>query len=173
MIEVRLILPIMDPKTPSSLDPKLKEVYDRVMNTKVTPSQPATHEPSYGSPTLPPQQQSTVTVSTPTTTTQVTPQPALASTSGAPKSAVDYAGLANHYAAPTPQPTKPAVVTPSGTTYGVVNTNGNTKVDIKVSDKKGSGSKTILIALGILVFFLIYTVVWFFFFGLELPFLSS
>lgn len=124
----------MNPASSSSLDPKLKEVYDRVMGTSVgsSTSKPQTTSPAplqtqnnvnkvmspppngiAGSrPVELPAQPSTATHSQPTPSAQsvnrTVPPPRPASLAGAPqpKSAVDYAALAAKYATPLTPPTQ-------------------------------------------------------------------
>lgn len=193
----------MNPTNANSLDPKLKEVYDRVMGTSVTPSTltPSlqttaptplqsmpdslataipSHEPTSSlNSTVPPETH--VPIAPPVASP---PRPAALSGAPQPQSAVDYAALAAKYATPPapsfsapsnqPQPTpvKAASVTPSTTTYGVVNTSTDTKKEKAppLPAEKGGNLKKIMLILGILMFLVIYAFVWVVVFGIELPF---
>lgn len=209
----------MNPVSSSALDPKLKEVYDRVMGTSVHPTPPTPQvTPPHTPSSAPPQPISSNPSTHPTTvihpvqqspvSPQVAPQgfsaplanpmnktvppPRPASVVGAPQqqSAVDYAALAAKYATPQqPQqmtvPAQPfpipqqqsqrhAAVTPSSTTYGVVNGGSETKTENKSfsepeSEQKSGTLKKIILIAGILMFFVIYTFVWIVVFGFELP----
>ncbi len=187
----------MNPTNANSLDPKLKEVYDRVMGTSMTPpmQRQTTPSPSGTSQALPVTSTSQPTTAAATTDTQKIspttpisppppPRPAAVSGTPAPQSAVDYAALAAKYATPPvpsfsspsnqpqPEPVKAASVTPSTTTYGVVNAGADTKKEkvAPIPAEKGSNLKKIMLILGILMFLMIYTFVWIVVFGVELPF---
>lgn len=205
----------MDPKTVSSLDPKLKEVYDRVMGTanpQASPPPQTTPQPA-----VPPTQSTPVAVNGglsaspfPSTTNPVTPQPAPAKDNTLPKPAqatpaaptplgapttatpapaaspepahqsmttpmgkpvVDYAALAAKYATPTPPVTampgaRAAVVTPSSTTYGVVNNDSTAKSQEKEKSDR-SPLKKILLLVGLPVALLAYAIVWIFIFHID------
>ncbi len=150
----------MNPTTSSALDPKLKEVYDRVMGTSLpkpstgtAPSQPSASTPK--PPTVisaPPSQETSpgtaAPISTPIPSTQPAspqpntfPPPKAAAVTGATQntSAIDYASLAAKYATPpaTPEASNSVVqstpVVPSTTTYGVVNNSQNTQTTPNVT----------------------------------------
>ncbi|MCL5438992.1 MAG: hypothetical protein M1268_03310 [Patescibacteria group bacterium] len=70
----------MDPKNPSQLDPKLKEAYDRVMGTNISPSSPAS-QPSMSTPQSPISEPAAPQVFTPTTS----PRPQTVSASSQPQ----------------------------------------------------------------------------------------
>lgn len=199
----------MNPATSTALDPKLKEVYDRVMGTSVNASSKATEQtnpipptPPANNPSSQGQSHVTATAAQPSPQAPQTitpgsapiasshpqapippPRPASMSTAGQTKSAVDYAALAAKYATPppvpmdsannnnAPAPPKQAAVTPSTTTYGVVNNGTNDiKKPLKLdAEDKGSMTKKIMLIAGILMFFVIYTFVWVVVFGFELP----
>lgn len=190
----------MDPKNTANLDPKLKEVYDRVMGT-TTGTNPATPPPSPNPaaqpkiddlsplPPTPPLNQQGVTPVPPMSASldsaRLAPQsPVIPKTNGAAlaappppppqagtqpsgmKPTVDYAALAAKYATPLPtiDPNTPIAkapaVTPSTTTYGVVN-NGATKAKLaETGEKKPGGKKKLLLIVGIPIGILIYTIVW-------------
>jgi hypothetical protein len=107
-------------KTVPQLDPKLKEAYDRVMGTVVTPPQ-RPPEPTHQEPvTAPPAQPQAMAIPQPATTIEHTPTPA------------------------------PAAHT----------------------EKKKGKVSPLIIALGLIVFLLIYTLVWIKYFGVPVPFLN-
>lgn len=210
----------MDTKAPSSLDPKLKEVYDRVMgsaNPKSSPPPQATPQPSLSAtpvakpvaPGLPPlptngglsaspfaqsghaippapaasgpdmTKTTPVTPPKPAPTTPSTPTPDTNHTATSPlgKPVVDYAALAAKYATPTPPVSAlgsihpgSAVVTPSTTTYGVVNTTTGTTGTAKPQEKEkkeGSSKKKLLLVVGIPIALLVYAVVWIVIFHID------
>ena len=165
----------MDPKTAQNLDPKLREVYERVMGTTTTPqAKPHVPEPS--------------SVSKPVQMTP--PQPAAQTTATSqPTSAINYEALggikplASSPVTPTLGVSSQTVTdTPSNVpslksspaTFGVVNAPQNDKKTPSPdsTEKKGSLMKKLLILIGIPLFVIVYTVVWIVVFGVELPFLS-
>lgn len=181
----------MDPKTASSLDPKLKEVYDRVMGTanpqsspppQTTPQLSATPMTTFtkpADPTLSPQSSSPA--STPTQKmeekpfgTNVSPQTPPTSSSPFGKPTVDYAALAAKYATPTPTINNVAgvphqtPVTPSSTTYGVVNNKPARSEKEKKVESGGSSTKKILFIVGFPIFLLAYSAVWIFIFQVDI-----
>lgn len=156
----------MDPKTAQNLDPKLREVYERVMGTSSTPpansSAPAAQSAQVEKPQTPvPPSNSTL--------------PPLKQ-----KSAVDYNAL-NSQAINTSAPVTPKVSAPTTTaytattqstspTFGVVNPSESGKSSPASNEKKGSILKKLLLLVGIPLFILIYTLIWVIVFGVELPF---
>jgi hypothetical protein len=208
----------MDPKTPANLDPKLKEVYDRVMGTanpasspppqttpqpmakplapSLTPSNSPTPPTASPFPANPIAKEDTAHASTSplanmstkslgsnlSGSPSVPPTPAhsdaSAVTSPLSKPVVDYAALAAKFATPTP--TINAVnaashpVTPSTTTYGVVDNKPAKEDKDKNKDKTkapstgGSSMKKILLIAGIPVILIGYTAVWVFVFHLDI-----
>ena len=135
----------MDPKKQANqLDPKLKEVYDRVMGTTVAPSAtpiqqpnasvatPPPTSPSQSAPVTPQRTQTTVVQNIPSTITQA---------SGAPTHSVVSAGSL-----------------------------GKKHVDSSTEGKKGGAGPVIFIILGV-VMLLVYTFVWLKIFNVSLPFL--
>lgn len=188
---------IMDPKSAASLDPKLKEVYDRVMGTanpqsppppQTTPhgtvpvSQPDTSHPPVS--TLPKAPDHTSPPASPLSTppsipaadkplgtAKPTPEPAL---SPLGKPTVDYAALAAKYATPTPNISNissnahQAPVTPSSTIYGVVDNKAAKSEKEKKTETKGSSSKKILLLAGIPLLLIGYTAVWVFVFHVDI-----
>jgi len=198
----------MDPKTASNLDPKLKEVYDRVMGsanpkaspppqtTQQSPASPMPHASQLGgslnqTPPLP-NPNTTILTTPPQNATSPIPGPALAhetinplnasplpslnsSTPPPPlsKPTVDYAALAAKYATPTPTistvnaSVHQTPVTPSSTTYGVVD-NKSSKSE-KAKDKtEGSPTKKILLIAGLPIMLIIYAAIWIFIFHVDI-----
>jgi len=95
--------------------------------------------------------------------------PPLTPPAAAPKPTVDYAAIAAKYATPLPsinssmpqRPTGQAAVTPSSTTYGVVNGGSTTaKEETPSTEKSGSSLKKILLIVGIPLFIVAYATVW-------------
>lgn len=213
----------MDQKTTTALDPKLKEVYDRVMGTSSQPSAPITPTPIQSgstaqiplTPTSPMPASALIPTTPPSSSIGLTPPmtsaspinpvtpikntlpplpekpltpPAslsgsapLATTPEAPKPTVDYAAIAAKYATPLPtmnasatslppRPNSQATVTPSTTTYGVVNggNSSTTKVQAAHTEKSGSSLKKILLIIGIPLFIVAYTAVWIVVFKVDL-----
>jgi hypothetical protein len=210
----------MDTKAPANLDPKLKEVYDRVMGSanpasspppqttppqspvkplpqaQVSPVSPLSPSPFPQTPTKPlgsnaplPNQPA---APTPTLgTTMPTPPKPLGNlpvtpptpshnepngvTSPLGKPVVDYAALAAKFATPTPTinsvngAVHPTPVTPSTTTYGVVdNKPAKDKSKETKTDGGGSPMKKILLIGGIPLILIGYTAVWIFLFHVDI-----
>lgn len=95
----------------------------------------------------------------------------------AQKTTVDYAALAAKYATPmssvssttAPLSTSQTAVTPSGTTYGVVNGgNADKKTQENPTEKGGSSRKKILLIIGIPLFIVAYAAVWIAVFKVDL-----
>jgi hypothetical protein len=100
------------------------------------------------------------------------------------KSAIDYAALAAKYASPSPAPTatpvpvapgataataRPTVVTPSSTTYGVVNAGKPASAAPAAAPvKTGSPLTKVLLFVGIPIFLIAYTFVWIIVFHVDL-----
>lgn len=172
----------MDPKNVSALDPKLREVYERVMGTTTKPAASPLGAPSPVTPPMP----------SPLTPPKVSlpPLPAAQTSQslGESKSAIDYSSFGPKsppYQSPvTPSPMQsqpPVMQTPASigvnsspqvatsTTFGVVNApEGKKKAE--TTEKKGSLMKTLLLFVGIPLFILIYAFIWIVVFGLEMPF---
>ncbi|MBI5045241.1 MAG: hypothetical protein HZC02_04905 [Candidatus Levybacteria bacterium] len=157
----------MDPKTPSNLDPKLKEVYDRVMGTSTSPATPPlagntppvptqapptpiqntspAPQPAMTSPSLPPlpSHEATPPQSMGTLSNSQVPPPI--SSSEANKATVDYAALAAKYATPTPTipPESPnqRPTTPTSFNFGVTNTDKKEKGKDKEKDATSTEPK--------------------------------
>ncbi len=118
----------MDPKS-TTLDPKLKEVYDRVMGTSTgsTPAQgaPAPVLQPAPKPMTPPMPATAQHTQTPMATpvqehpSAFPPPKSSLDASSAPKSAVDYAALAAKYATPAPAIPEAAVATPPAANGGL------------------------------------------------------
>lgn len=213
----------MDPKTVTSLDPKLKEVYDRVMGTanpasspppQTTPSNPPhttstppaaasgslngilstspfpqdikTSMPSSPDPkvdaikppAVPPSPQNPlVSPPTPTAAPMANTPPSMTppttpapSTTPLGRPVIDYAALAAKYATPTPPvsamaSTHQAVVTPSSTTYGVVN---NETAKPAPQEKTGSSMKKLLLLVGLPLLLIAYTIIWVVLFKIDI-----
>ncbi|MBI4079545.1 MAG: hypothetical protein HY429_04595 [Candidatus Levybacteria bacterium] len=148
----------MDPKTARSLDPKLKEAYDRVMGT-LTTSHAATTSPLPSPPPPPLPPPADTQLSKPPFPSLGMP-PVQAAQSVAPHSP-------QQIAEPTiqPQPVQPQAAKPttsaasSGTTF------------VAQAHKGKSGVHPAFVATGVVVFFLAYTFFWIKFFNLPLPFI--
>ncbi|MDO8460918.1 MAG: hypothetical protein Q7S38_00585 [bacterium] len=146
----------MDPKTLPNLDPKLREVYERVMKTPITPPSPTSNiqppppaSPSLGGP--PP-----------------TPQPPVSVPANNEPSPVPSAKPPVAQLSPTPQNTfhstqvfNPDTAVPPSTT--------SPSTDTAAPKSKGKISPVVLVLVGV-VFFAIYAVVWISFFKVSLPF---
>lgn len=138
----------MDPKTMPNLDPKLKEVYERVMKTQTQP--PPQPPPSPPPPTPQPQAQPP-----PPVPPAVNNEP-----SPAPSAKPPAAELS-----PTPQNTFHSTQVfnpdaPSSTT--------SPSTDAAAPKSKGKISPVVLVLTGV-VFFVIYAIVWMKIFNLSLP----
>lgn len=146
----------MDPKQPAQLDPKLKEAYDRVMGTATPP---------VASPTTP---QPPVPVATPNPAVTLPPTQ---STSAAPTT---------QPAAPTPaEPplTVAPVVMPHSTE--TVRIGGATPIEVQHTTTgvvvKGTkkGISPVIIALGAIVFLVVYSLFWIKFLNVPVPFINQ
>lgn len=135
----------MDPNANPTIDPKLKETYDRVMNTQVPPAadpQSQTVTPPPFTPPPPPQstpsQQPDPAVLSPQQTTPIQSEPTT-----------------------TVQATMPIAIKPAGSA-----------VIVGASPKKSGGKLfALLFALGGLILLGVYTVFWIKFFNLKVSFL--
>ncbi len=182
----------MDPKSAASLDPKLKEVYDRVMGTANPQSPPPPQTTPHGTDpishpsvsTLPKAPEHSLPLTSPASApspmpatdkplgTAKPPVEPMPSTLGKPT--VDYAALAAKYATPTPNISNissnvhQAPVTPSSTIYGVVDNKAAKSEKEKKTETKGSSSKKILLLAGIPILLIGYTAVWIFIFHVDI-----
>ncbi len=134
----------MDPKAQANLDPKLKEMYDRIMAVNIpssaakpTPTPAPQASPPTPTPTPPPNPISNVAVVPQMATTQAT-----IATSFAPQA----------QAKPAPQKTSTSFVA-------------------TVPKKNSTKLTPLLIAIGVILFFAVYTVMWIKIFNVPLPFL--
>jgi hypothetical protein len=160
----------MDPKQPTTLDPKLQEAYDRVMNsTPAQASQPTTQSMPASSPAMPQQPQMT---QTPAVTPQApVPPPVMTPTNATPTPSTTQ----------QPQP----VMTSMQSTAAIPNTNPpmNTPMPmlqksqagssvhgfVSSQTKKSSTTPSFLYVLAAFVFFVVYTIFWLKFFKVSLP----
>jgi hypothetical protein len=133
----------MDPKSAQTLDPKLKEAYDRVMGATL-PTTPAT-------PSSP---------------------PSMATTPAAPHhDPLDTMATKENPAMHTPLPThQPQTVTPPPTPMATTPLHTSSGFVASHEEKKAPVSGTLLIVAGG-VFLLVYTLFWLKWFGVPLPFL--
>jgi len=86
---------------------------------------------------------------------------------------VDYAALAAKYATPTPpvsamSASRPTAVTPSSTTYGVVNADPAKPAVEKEKTAAGSSKKKILLIVGIPLLLIAYAAIWIFIFHVDI-----
>ncbi len=166
---------IMDPKNLNTLDPKLKEVYERVMGTSI----PLNSSPQTSTKQSPP---SSSSFSPPGQAAMPSPTPSIDNTKTPPpppphipeKPVIDYAAIS---AKPTPSTTPtPKIFKPSGSetaSFGVVNA-GNAKSKPEAdTEKKNSTIKTILLLILIPLFLIAYTFVWIIIFGVDVMGLLS
>lgn len=141
----------MDKKT-QNLDPQLKATYERVMGTNLSQS----NSTSTPQPTVPPAQ-----ASTPPQPAQSAP-PVPTPTPPTPASSTPYT--------PPPQPT---VTAPPVSPAAKVVAGGSSDAKVVAGgSKKSGGLSPILVAVAILLFFTIYTIVWLFVFKVKLPFIQ-
>ncbi|GIW57463.1 MAG: hypothetical protein KatS3mg083_408 [Candidatus Dojkabacteria bacterium] len=154
----------MDPnKNLNTLDPKLKEVYERVMGTS-TPinSSPQTQQQQSSPPPSPaiPAQQPTI------------PHPPSSNAKTTPtlndKPIINYAAIT---AKPSSDHSAPKIFKPSEpqtTSFGVVNTgNEKSKQEAVDTENKKSKIKMILLLILIPLFLIAYTFVWIIIFGVD------
>lgn len=130
----------MNPTLAQTLDPKLKEAYDRVMGTQTSPSQPPTPAPN-----VPPASTIEQPVTVPPTPTSFTPpiQPSPAHSEPA-------------------EPVEPVTQVYHAQAQPVSTTTLN-------SQKKSKISWWVFVLMG-LAFFIVYTLVWIRVFNVSLPF---
>lgn len=150
----------MDPKNLPSLDPKLKEAYDRVMSTSLPQTPPTPTQPAPQAPTPPTTPEP---VAAPTTPAPVA-TPAQSTLPPIPTTAVQPAAPTN-VVTPTPAYTtlsapEPATTHSSTFVAGAAHT----------APSKSKISPVLLIVLGV-VFFAVYSLFWLRFFNVPLPFL--
>lgn len=139
----------MDPKSPPTLDPKLKEAYDRVMGATLPKSPPAEQPTmSAATPPLPAHPAEPEKQAMPTSP----PMPAHA----APVEQHATTATPTHLPTPTPATTLPHA------SSGFVASH---------DEKKPAVSGTLLIIAGV-VFFIVYTLFCLKLFGVEIPFLG-
>ncbi len=138
----------MDPNT-TNLDPKLKEMYNRVMSTPVPPVSPAGGPPPASStpdpiptpmPSMPPAPEAPVPPPA-----QTTPAPVMET----PPTTEMHSAIPMPVA---PKPISAAIVGGAG-------------------KKKGGGIFPVILVLGGIIFLAVYTVFWIKFFNLKVPFL--
>ncbi|OGH17114.1 MAG: hypothetical protein A3C22_00565 [Candidatus Levybacteria bacterium RIFCSPHIGHO2_02_FULL_37_10] len=133
----------MDPKKPADLDPKLKEIYDRVMGTNV-----------------------------PQTTSSPEPPPAISSE--LPISSIEQ---------PIQQPTAPTPP-PIDATGAITSTHPEqikqeiVKIDSKTEENKTTKQNNsqvlpVFFVIGGIIFLVFYTIFWFKYFNVPIPFLGS
>lgn len=132
-------------KNVSQLDPKLKEAYDRVMGTVVTP--PAKTNEAMPAPSAP-SAPAASPIPTPASTTPVI-----------------------HAAEPIPAPAQAHAAPVSTSIHQVVSSPTSTP-KAAVSTQKKSGSKAFIFLLGGIVFFVVYAIVWIKMFSLKVPLLN-
>lgn len=144
----------MDPNATTNLDPKLKDMYNRVMSTPVPP--PVTPVPSTPPPPPPAPTQPAAPVTPPPPETpmptQATPQPE------AQPSTPIQSGPTTEMQATIPIP-----VTPKPVSAAIVGGGSAKSKNMKLIP--------ILLGFGAIIFFGIYTVFWVKFFNLSVPFL--
>ncbi len=158
----------MDPKQTAQLDPKLQEAYNRVMGTAVTPAAPATTnplQPAVNPVTPTPIPSAPSATPTATTTVSVAPVPA-ASATASPQ-----------------QPEQPLPVTPvvmPHSTQTVRVGGGATPVEATPAPSTGvvatstkKGISPVILILGAVVFFLVYSLFWIKFLNVPVPFINQ
>lgn len=147
----------MDPKTTTSLDPKLKDMYNRVMNTPIPP--PVSPSPIQGDPadpTIPPQPETNVSPSAPVPPLQ--PEVPMPTPVTQPEPTPIESGQTTEVHATMPLPQQPprpvsAVVVGGSQSHG------------------GKSFLPILLGFGAIIFFAVYAIFWVKFFNLSVPFL--
>lgn len=145
----------MDPKKSQDLDPKLKEIYERVMGTTVAPTNPTPASaiqnqaptppplPSYETPKPPPTSQQTAPITTPQALSKEEPK-------------IDLPASREQ----TSEQAKPEYQAYTSTPAGVI-----------AKEKGGSKMLNVLLVVAAVLFFSIYALFWLRFFNLSLPFL--
>lgn len=147
----------MDPQKLANLDPKLKDVYERVMGTPVPPttaSSPQTSEPVQ-----------TQTPVSPFPQSQLAPDPEPTTNSQSQFIPIPIPRAS----ATTPIQASPAVSTAIPITD---RTDFGPKVEAVVIEKKSGSAKFILFGVIILIVVTVYTLFWTKIFSFNLPFLS-
>jgi hypothetical protein len=172
------ILP-MDPKQQvNQLDPKLKEAYERVMGTPVGGTSPQPASPAPAIPNQPIAAMPAATPMPPNPPTISAGMPNLTAPQGAPQPAmpipqanahIQQNPVTNPFGMPAQQPS-PAV--PAATSAPVPNKQGPGSHGF-VANKKGLHISPLILILGGIVFLLVYTVFWFKFFNIPLPFIGQ
>lgn len=170
---------MVDQKTPTNLDPKLKEAYDRVMGTlSAMPTAPSSPTPipvapsPMSPPTPPTPTAATMPQEQPTPIAAPFPQQAPVLPVPQPVAAVSFAPLPIAPAAQTAQSTPvPIPITPSTPSQANTNAQPAGTTFVAKGNKKGLHIPPVLIALGVVVFFIGYAAFWIFFFKVKVPFL--
>lgn len=169
---IGLTPPITSPSPASPMTPATKPTLPPL------PEHPMTPSPLSSSPTPP-----MTPVPTPISPdTSIKPEDKTGMQSGpadSTKPTVDYAAIAAKYATPlppinttlnsSPKQSAPAV-TPSGTTYGVVNGSSTDKQKEQTAhtEKSGSPLKKILLIIGIPIFIVVYAAIWIIVFKVDI-----
>lgn len=148
----------MDPNTTNNLDPKLKDMYNRVMSTPVPP--PVTPTPSAPTPPLTPDP-----VTSPNPTPPQMPNPLPQPEAAAPTPPPPIQPQPENQTPPTTEmhSTMPIPVSPKPISAAIVG--GGT------AKSKNMKFFPVLLAFGAIIFFGVYTVFWVKFFNLSVPFL--
>lgn len=151
----------MDPKNLNTLDPKLKEVYERVMGT----STPLNSSPQTQQQQSPPSPSPSISIQQPTIphspspTTKTTPPPS-------DKPVINYAAITSKPSHTSePKIFKPSQ--PQTTSFGVVNAEHDKSKPEADTENKKSKTKMILLLILIPLFLLAYTFVWIIIFGVD------
>jgi|GEM_PF-1510857 len=152
----------MDPKNP--LDPKLKEAYDRVMNAQFNPSQAVPSQPQTPPQPIPQNPQPMQSTVTPIGATPPPQHPDF----GHIEPPHQSFQAQNQTQTPTP-PTMPTNPQPAFSGFSAQ----NSKSGMEGTTKAKKSTSPIIIALGVVIFFALYTFIWIKIFNVSLPFMSS
>ncbi|MDO8657463.1 MAG: hypothetical protein Q7K55_01885 [Candidatus Levybacteria bacterium] len=149
----------MDPKKPSTLDPKLKEVYERVMGTNLPSGSPqSSPQPQPVRPVPPPQQAQSTQGNIPQ---PVRPQPL------PPIRPVQAAGAATN-------PPYYSQIQEAASETVKINPPAKTPASVVTESPKNSSAVLIAVFMVvIIIFFVVYAVVWMKFFKMPVPLIES
>jgi hypothetical protein len=159
----------MDPKTLSTLDPKLRDAYERVMGTTAVPKAAPNAKPTppVATPVTPAAQPSTPL---PAPSLNVQSIPETSSVIGAAAPGTSFTQMPQQIAVNLP-------VAPPSSAGSSANTLPGYAANIPAASKeapkkKGLGIFSLFVTFLLFVFFLMYTIFWVKFFKISIPFLS-
>lgn len=151
----------MDPKKPSTLDPKLKEVYERVMGTNLSAGSPKSSLPPQPVRPAPPPQpaQQPVQLNYPQPVSPQPPPPPIR-----PVQAVGAATSPRYYSQIQEAASETVKINPPAKTAASV---------VAGNVKNSSAALVAVFMVAIIIFFVVYAVVWMKFFKMPVPYIGT